>query len=93
MESNIFDDILQNIAHIQHITNDACNIVLLGDLNSRIGQHYDYVADDFATHIDAIPDDYIPDQTLPRKSQDQVTNQNGQLLLDFFKTNWASCGK
>ena len=87
MESNIFDDILQNIAHIQHITNDACNIVLLGDLNSRIGQHYDYVADDFATHIhvDAIPDDYIPDQNLPRKSQDQVTNQNGQLLLDLLK--------
>ena len=73
MKSNIFDVILQNIAHIQHITNDACNIVLSGDLNSRIGQHYDYCADDFATHIYAIPDNYIPDQNLPRKSQDHVT--------------------
>ena len=85
IESNIFDDILENSMHIKHITNDSCNIVLLGDLNSRIGQHCDYVADDSATHIDALPDDYTPDQNLPRKTQDQVTNQNGQLLLDFLK--------
>lgn len=85
IESNIFDDILQNIVHIKHITNDACNIVLVGDLNSKIGQRCDYVANDFATHIDALPDDYNPDQILPRKSQDQVINQNGQLILDFLK--------
>ena len=52
----------------------------MGDLNSRIGQQCNYVAGDFATHIDVLPDDFIPDQVLSRKSQDNITNSNGQLL-------------
>lgn len=59
IETNIYDDILQNIMHIKEITDNTCNFILLGDLNSRIGQQCDYVKDDFATHIDALPDDYI----------------------------------
>ena len=59
IESNIFHNILQNILHIKHITNDACYIVLLGDLNSRIGRQNDCITDDFATHIDAFPNDNI----------------------------------
>ena len=36
IESNAYDEILKNILHIKHITNDTCNIILVGDLNSRI---------------------------------------------------------
>ena len=41
------------------------------------------MADDYATHMNILPDDYIPDQEIPRKSQDNVVNSNGQLLLEF----------
>ena len=83
IESSIYDDILENILLIKNTNNEACNFVILGDLNSRIGQQCDYVADDYATHMNILPDDYIPDQEIPRKSQDNVVNSNGQLLLEF----------
>ena len=54
-------------------------------MNSRIGQHCDYVTEDYATHMDVLPDDYVPDLKIPRKSQDNTVNSNGQLLLDFLK--------
>ena len=85
IDSSAYDEILQNILHIKNITNDACNIILVGDLNSRIGQDCDYVADDSATHLDVLPDDYIPDHAIPRSSQDQITNANGKLLLELLK--------
>ena len=85
IESSIYDDILENILLIKNTNNEACNFVILGDLNSRIGQQRDYVADDYATHMNILPDDYIPDQEIPRKSQDNVVNSNGQLLLEFLK--------
>ena len=85
IENNIYDDILQNIIHIKEITDNTCNLILLGDLNSRIGQQCDYVKDDFATHIDALPDDYISDLELPRSSTDNIVNSNGHMLLEFLK--------
>ena len=89
IESSIDDDILENILLIKITNNEACNFVILGDLNSRIGQQCDYVADDYATHMNILPDNYISDQEIPRKSQDNAVNSNGQLLLDFFKTIWS----
>ena len=35
--------------------------------------------------MDVLPDDYISDQEIPRKSQDNIVNSNGQLLLEFLK--------
>ena len=68
---------------IKDTTNEK---ILLGDLNSRVGQQCDYVADDYVTHMDVLPDDYIPDQEITRKSQDNVVNSNhGLLLLEFLK--------
>lgn len=89
-EVNVYDEILQNIIHIQNTTENACNFLLLGDLNSRIGQECDYVTYDSDTHVNILPDDYVCDQEIPRKSQDNIVNYNGHLLLDFFKTVWAS---
>ena len=61
IDTCVYDEILQNIVHIKHITADACNFIILGDMNSRIGQHCDYVTEDYATHMDVLPDDYVPD--------------------------------
>ena len=81
IDTCVYDEILQNIVHIKHITADNCNFIILGDMNSRIGQHCDYVTEDYATHMDVLPDDYVPDLKIPRKSQDNTV----QLLLDFLK--------
>ena len=32
-----------------------------------------------------LPDDYVSDEEIPRKSQDNIVNSNGQLLLEFLK--------
>ena len=78
---------LYKIVRVKHTTEDACNFIILGNINSRIGQHCDYVTEDCATHMDVLPDDYVPDLKMPRKSQDNTVtvNSNGQLLLDFLK--------
>ena len=56
----------------------------MGVLNITTEQQCDYIADDFATHIVILPDDYIPDQVLHRKSQDNITYSKSQLLLDIL---------
>ena len=43
------------------------------------------MVDDHATHKHILPDDYVSDQEIPRKSQDNIVNSNGQLLLDILK--------
>ena len=43
------------------------------------------MVDDHAIHMDILPDDYVSDQEIPRKSQDNAGNCNGQLLLKFLK--------
>ena len=67
----------------QNFTNDKCNFLLLGNLNSRIGEMCDYVTDDNATHMTLLPDDYNSDEVIPRRSQDKAVNSNGHLLLEF----------
>ena len=52
IDTCVYDEILQNIVHIKHITADACNFIILWDMNTRIGQHCDYVTEDYATHMD-----------------------------------------
>ncbi len=59
--------------------------MVLGDLNSRCGTLPDYVADDSATHMPTLPDDYVTDTEYFRSSQDATVNANGRLLLDLCK--------
>ena len=54
-------------------------------MNNKMGQMSDYVTDDFATHMDVLPDIYVPALELPRKSQDNTVNSNYQLPLEFLK--------
>ena len=76
---------MQDVLEIQNLTNDKCNFLLLGPLNSRIGEMCDYVTDNHATHMHLLPDDYNSDEVIPRRTQDKAVNSNGHLLLDFLK--------
>ena len=45
-----------------------------------------FVVDDNPGHMDVLPDDYIPDSSMPRCSEDKGhVNNNGLLLLDLCK--------
>ena len=71
---------------LKHLTQFfQCNFLLLGDYNARIGDQCDYVATDSSSHVHYLPDDYVTDQELPRKSVDKIVNANGHMLLDFLK--------
>ena len=74
IEKNIYASIMQDVLEIQNLTNDKCNFLLLGDLNSRIGEMCDYVTDGHATHMPLLPDDYNSDEVIPRRSQDKAVN-------------------
>ena len=84
-EFNTYDVILENIVNIQNITNENCYFMLIGDLNSRVGQENDFVSNDYTIHMNLLPDDYTSDVEIPRKTQDNIINANGYLLLDFLK--------
>ena len=76
---------MDNILYLQESTNENCNFMIVGDLNSRIGQELDCVSDDRDIYMNVLPDDYVSDKKIERKSQDLITNANGYLLLDFPK--------
>ena len=76
---------MDNILYLQESTNENCNFIDVGDLNSRIGQELDYVSDDRDINMNVLPDDYVSDEKLERKSPDLITNAKGYLLLDFLQ--------
>ena len=59
--------------------------MLCGDLNARTSDFPDFVQDDTAAHIHALPGDYSTDIPLKRVSEDRGFNRFGSELLDFCK--------
>ena len=76
-----------HIEKLKSDTDDQCTFIIhvCGDLNARTGKANDYVADDVARHMRALPDDYEPDLPICRSSQDTVLNENGSLLINFCR--------
>ena len=83
-EFNPYDELMDNILYLQENTNKNWSFMIVGDLNSRIRQEHDYVSDDRDIYMNVLPDDYVSDEKLERKSQDLITNANGYLLIDFL---------
>ena len=87
VDRNIFDVLLEDIVSLQSNANTDVSFVLLGDLNSRVGEMSDYILHDnhnvYNEHI--LPDDYRIDVPIARATQDRATNANGYLLIDFLK--------
>ena len=62
IETDVYTRILNNMSVITNVTNEQCTFMVLGDLNSRIGQLNDFVEFDYIdVHVDILPDDYQPD--------------------------------
>lgn len=86
IETNIFDRLLDSVAHIETKTESQCNLLICGDFNSRTSTNNDFVIHDDSLHMSVLPDEYISDNFLSRYSQDKGhVNNNGLLLLDFCK--------
>ena len=78
VESNIFDRLLDSVAHIENISSNNCSILACGDWNARTSINPDFVTDDDPVHMSVLPDEYIPDNYLPRFSEDRGhVNQSG----------------
>lgn len=85
VDMNMFDRLTEQVANLKAAVGENSNIIICGDLNARIADLKDYVTEDDARHIYSLPDDYVSDKELPRKSKDTAVNANGRLLLDFCK--------
>ena len=64
-----------------------CNFLVTGDLNARVGHKPDFVENEFLYRLDMLPYDYVEDIFLCRVSQDKVTNEYGNNLLNFCKAS------
>ena len=76
-------------AEVAHFDNTGGEIILMGDMNGRVGNALDFVADD--VDIDdnlPLPDDYEPDcEIKARNSNDKdVISGHGKDLLRFCKS-------
>ena len=76
MEEKLFDRLTDRMVHFKAVFGENCRIIICGDLNARVSDLKDYVTDNYARHIFALPDDYITDMEMPRKTEDNGTNEN-----------------
>ena len=75
---NLFDRLSHHMIHIKNLTDNRCQFLLCGDLNARTSDFQDFVQDDTAAHIHALPDDYATDIPLKRVSEDRGLTGLGQ---------------
>ena len=72
-EISLLDRISEYIVKIANDTDNFYNILICGDLNSRVGTEPDFVILDNSRN-DVLPEDYVPDVFLPRQSEDKIVN-------------------
>lgn len=72
-EISVLDRISEYIVKIANDTDNCYNIMICGDLNSRVGTEPDFVILDNSRN-DVLPEDYLPDDFLPRQSEDKIVN-------------------
>ena len=86
IETNVFDRLLDSVVCIENKSQNACNLLICGNFNSRTSTNSDFVSDDDSHHMSMLPEEYISDSYMQRCSQDQGhVNNNGLLLLEFCK--------
>ena len=84
-EDSMFDRISHYMLHLQSLSDKPCKFIICGDMNARVSDLKDYVEDDYSRHVYALPDDYCPDNILPRSTKDNTLNPNGSVLIDFCR--------
>jgi len=81
IDCNLFQLLEEDIQHFKTFG----KVLILGDMNARVGEKPDYIICD--KNINAIdPSDYNVDSPLPRVTQDKVHNSHGQQLIDLCKS-------
>lgn len=83
------------------MTNQTCNILIMGDINARILNCLDHIVNKNISHEsleNLLPDNYNLYFNIQRYSVDQIFNSQGQQLIDLciasqFRTKWSFCGR
>ena len=83
VDQNIFDMLTEEIIFLEETFGEA-NIIVLGDLNARVGDKCDYIVDNF-NNIDILAETFSADIPLKRNTQDCGVNEHGTELLNFCK--------
>ena len=84
IDRDIFDRLSQHIEELQRQNdNQSPRSIVCGDLNAQIGKLNDYVMLENGRHEEALPNDYVGDNSLSRITSDESVNNNGTLLIDF----------
>ena len=84
-DRSVFDMILDDILYFEAHLNGNCHFIVSGNPNARTANLPDYVACDSLQLSDLLPEDYDIDSSLPRVSEDKVSNEYGNQLLEFCK--------
>ena len=74
------------MAYYKSVYGDDCKFYIVGDLNARTGNLFDYIENDDSTHL-PVSDDYIEDDATvkPRYNKDKTVNTSGRTLIEFCK--------
>ena len=92
VEMDVLDRIFNYIIKIANDTNDCYNILICGDLNSRVGNEKDYVVFDNDANIEILPIDYNIDVHIPRFSQDSIEIQYKYLQI-LYSLRITTCNQ
>ena len=76
---NFFDKLEENIQRLQCANPDVNNIIIMGDLNARVGSEPDFIC------VENLDNQRIEEET--RRNRDNVVNNEGKMLLNFCKAN------
>jgi hypothetical protein len=88
IETDIFDDLITDIANFQNEYSENVDFIICGDMNARTRDELDFVSDEAVSDIEymSLPLDYVLDKCSRRVSQDtKPPSENGWRLLDMCK--------
>ena len=82
INQSVFERITSSLAELQ--CSPDSYVCICGDFNARTKELPDYVEESLSDHL-PLPDDYLFDAPLHRRSQDRTLNNNGRQLLNLCK--------
>ena len=85
-EQNSGKDIINKVEEVINNLREEGDVIVCGDFNARIARKSGSVVNDSDTFL-PMPDDYIPDNNIPRQSQDIRTNSHGSHFLNLIINN------
>ena len=75
LNKNSGKDIINKVEEVINNLREEGDVIVCGDFNARIARKSGSVVNDSDSFL-PMPDDYIPDNNIPRQSQDNGTNSH-----------------